>query len=682
MSVSAPPGLARGALLALALAVPIALGSSEVVVAPVSGGIWRGILDPPSLGRIGLAAGVGIMAAASLRRSRDFATPLLALWVAALPLVPLFTGHGLTLLLFQGPTVLIVGLAALAIGLVRRWPETPPEAASPRTLFALAFLFYVALTTQLPGAAGPQGDEPHYLVMAESLRSDGDLDLRDEHDKRAYDSFYAGRLGAHKSPASPKGTTYSIHAPGLPLLILPAYAALGFRGAQLVIAALAAIAGALVFRLVRDVTGQEWTARASWAAFAFLPPMAFYAVSIYPEAVAALATALFLLTSRTDPSPRTMFLAATMAAALPWLHPKFLPLAGLGLGLTLVRRGPRVSRVVAAGLALAGLLGLLALFHSIYGRASLSAAYGPGFDSDVLLARIPWGLAALLLDRQFGLLALAPLWILVIPGCLLLFGRAPGETMRAVLFAAVTLGVSASFSMWWGGSCPPARFVVPALPALAVLLAPALARWRTLAAALFGASLGVTLVAAAAPRAIHNRPDRESALLKVLAPALSLDALWPSFLLKAGPRETGVHERRAVAELIQAWGKRRLVDVSGPLRLQELSLPLDLPGAPWELTPRETRFSRKLDLPPGVYRLEVESRVLATGPADRVVRLGVSADEGELAEAYLAEGSTSLELVLELPNGANRLALAAEGLQGRAVIDGARLWPEQIRGVR
>ena len=335
-----------------------------------------------------------------------------------------------------------------------------------------------------------------------------------------------------------KARRYSIHAPGLPLLILPAYAAFGFRGAQLLIAALAALAGALVFRLVRDVSGEEWTSRASWAAFALLPPMAFYAVSIYPEAVAALATALFLLTSRADPSPRTMLLAATLAAALPWLHPKFLPLGVLGLSLTLVRRGPRLARVAAASLALVGLAGLLVFFHSLYGRASLSAAYGPGFDSDVSLARVPWGLGALLLDRQFGLLALAPLWVLAVPGCVLLFRRAPGDTLRAGLCAAVTLGVGASFSMWWGGTCPPARFVVPALPALAVLLAPALGRWRVLAAGLFGASLGVTLIAAAAPRAIHNRPDGESALLKVLSPAVSLDALWPSFLPEAGPRKS------------------------------------------------------------------------------------------------------------------------------------------------
>ncbi len=682
MRLAASRGFARDVLLALALGLPIALGGSQIVVAPVAGGIWRGILDPPDLGRLVLAAGVGTLAAAGLRRRRAISRPLLALGVAALPLVPLFTGHGLPLLLFQGPGLLLVGLAALAIALVRGCAETQPKPASPRRLFALAFLFYAALTTQLPGAAGPQGDEPHYLVMAESLRSDGDLDLRDEHDNRAYRSFYPGRLGAHKSPASPKGTTYSIHAPGLPLLILPAYAALGFRGAQLLIAALAALAGALVFQLVRDVTEEEWTARAAWAAFAFLPPMAFYAVSIYPEAVAALATALFLLMSRTDPSPRRMLLAATMAAVLPWLHPKFLPLAVLGLGLTLVRRGKPLARVVAASLGLAGLVGLLVLFHSNYGRASLSAAYGPGFDSDVSLGRIPWGFAALLLDRQFGLLALAPLWLLALPGCVLLFGRAPGDSMRAGLCAAATLGVGASFSMWWGGTCPPARFVVPALPALAVLLAPALSRWRMLAAGLFGASLGVTLLAAAAPRAIHNRPDGESALLKVLAPALSLDAMWPSFLPETGPRETSVHERRAAMELIQALGKRRVVGISDPLRMQELSLPLDLPGAPWELTARETRFSRKLALPPGVYRLVLAARVLEAGVADRVVRFGVSSAEGDVAEAYLAEGAPAPELVLRLPHGASRLVLATEGLQGRALIVGARLQPEQIRGLR
>ena len=84
--------------------------------------------------------------------------------------------------------------------------------------------------------------------------------------------------------------------------------------------------------------------------------------------------------------------------------------------------------------------------------------------------------------------------------------------------------------MWWGGACPPARFVIPALPALAVALAPAFAARTTVAASLVGVGLGVVAIAAEAPRALHNRPDGDSGLLAVVAPALGLDGALPSFV--------------------------------------------------------------------------------------------------------------------------------------------------------
>ena len=105
---------------------------------------------------------------------------------------------------------------------------------------------------RIPGPAGPQGDEPHYLTMAQSLWSDGDLDLTDEFAGAEYARYYAGTLSGHISENSPPGRLYSIHSPGLAFLILPAYAAFGHRGAQLLLSALAALAGVLVYRVVRD----------------------------------------------------------------------------------------------------------------------------------------------------------------------------------------------------------------------------------------------------------------------------------------------------------------------------------------------------------------------------------------------------------------------------------------------
>src|SRR5258708_6680227 len=96
------------------------------------------------------------------------------------------------------------------------------------------------------GGGGPKGAEPHYLTMARGLWSDRDLDLTDEFAAGDYSGFYAGRLSGHVSANSPPGRLYSIHSPGLAFLILPAYAALGHRGAQLMLCALAALAGVLV----------------------------------------------------------------------------------------------------------------------------------------------------------------------------------------------------------------------------------------------------------------------------------------------------------------------------------------------------------------------------------------------------------------------------------------------------
>src|SRR5262249_56832738 len=130
---------------------------------------------------------------------------------------------------------------------------------------------------------------------------------------------------------------------------------------------------------------------------------------------------------------------------------------------------------------------------------------------------VPAGLVALVCDRQFGLLAVGPLWALASLGAAALYRWRPGDALRAGLLAGATLAVGASYSMWWGGACPPARFVIPALPALAMALAPALRERRDAAAALAGVGLAIVALAAEAPRALHNRADGESGLLRYLA---------------------------------------------------------------------------------------------------------------------------------------------------------------------
>ena len=716
--VDRPASLSAARLLAAsagaALALSLSLAGTRFHLLSLEGGEWRGLTDPPgALRQLASVLLGGLLALWLRRRPAATARALLPLALAAAPLLPVIAGVGDPLLALQGAALAPLALAAVSLA---AWEDGRPRHLRPGsgTLFVLAALAYAALGARLPGPAGPQGDEPHYLAMAQSLLSDGDLDLTDEFENREYAAFYPGTLTPHASPASPPGRLYSLHAPGLPLLLLPGYALGGYPGARLLMGLLAAAAAALAHARLREVSGSPGLALAGWAVLALTPPLPFYAVAIYPEVPAALATALFLGTTRRDGDPRGVLLAGAAAALLPWLHPRLLPLALVGVGLSAARRGPRWARLAAPALAALSLAALLAYYRALYGAASLAAAYGPGFASDVAVARIPWGGLALLFDRQFGLLMISPVWALALPGAWLLLRRRPGDALRAVLLGGCSFGVGAAFSMWWGGSCPPARFAVPALPAAVLLAAPALARRPRLAAALGGASAALVGLAALAPRAIHNRANGQSGLLAYLAPGLRLDALLPSYVL-GGAQPLALSALLALG-LAAVWrfGARGLVGVAaaalvsaswlaggslveprgagrafvldwdrdnvlGPeLDLARIRIPLDLREPPWELEPEEIRVSRRLDLPPGRYRLQLEGRAVEALATAHVLRLDLTAQGLLLAREYLAEGRPDPSFELPLPLGARRLTLTARGVQGRSRLAAVSLAPQAL----
>ncbi len=97
------------------------------------------------------------------------------------------------------------------------------------------------------------------------------------------------------------------------------------------------------------------------------------------------------------------------------------------------------------------------------------------------------------------------------------------------MWPLVLVGLAAAaplvtWRMWWGGQCPPARFLVPLVPLLAVVMAlrmrgapRGLARWR---AALLAGGIGLSLFAVLQPDAmlLVNRRDRPTRLWDALSP--------------------------------------------------------------------------------------------------------------------------------------------------------------------
>jgi len=697
--------------MALAIALALALWDTRFHVVPTDAGAWRGMSAAPGLMRVVLSLAAGALAAFATRRSpRRWRTPLIGLALAGAPLLPVYTGHALPLLAFQGPVLSFVAGAAALLAIARRMAGSGGAPVRAWLLFAAAFALYAFLAPRIPGPAGPQGDEPHYLTMAQSLWSDRDLDLTDELANAEYARFYAGTLSGHISENSPAGRKYSIHSPGLALLILPAYAALGHRGAQLLLSALAALAGVLVFRAVRDAI-DERTGLMTWALFALTPPVPIYAVTLYPETPALAATAYFLWAARGRTGWARALGAAAIAGALGWLHSKFVPLGALGLLFTLIRPCAWRVRAAATGLFVVLVAGTLWYFHALYGSASLFAAIGP---ADLDLQRLPRNVLALFFDRQFGLFAIGPVWLLALPGVVMLFRLRLGDAIRVLALASVPIAAGAAYVGWWGGSAPPARYVIPALPAIALAAAAAVRARKDVAVVLGACGLVLVGLAAQAPRILHNRGDGESLLLRNLAPAVDLDAFLPSFFerdvatlvltltlvaafalfwrfrlpgLAAGLagyvavagalRDRPLVDRRlATEDLIDRWEPGQWSGPMGAPSLRLLAMPLELQRGPWVLAAGEQRNSRRTGFPPGAYRVEMRASPFERGPFRVVV--DVYAGELALGEAVLTDAQPAAAFPLLLPSGVRQLGLTAMGEAGRARLDDVRVVPEAV----
>ena len=94
----------------------------------------------------------------------------------------------------------------------------------------------------------PSGDEPHYLVMAQSLWRDGDLKIENNHTRGDYSDYYARELEPHFLTRGQDGEIYSVHPVGMPVLITPVLALGGYTLVVAFFIAMAATAAAVTWR--------------------------------------------------------------------------------------------------------------------------------------------------------------------------------------------------------------------------------------------------------------------------------------------------------------------------------------------------------------------------------------------------------------------------------------------------
>lgn len=319
------------------------------------------------------------------------------------------------------------------------------------------------------------GDEPHYLLMMESLRTYGTADLSEILQSDAPLPRGVRKVRPHTSGQSRPGTRYEVHNVGPAILMIPGFTLFGYRGAIGTFALIGAAVVAQMFLLSWEVTGRRLASLTAAALAGLSAPFFFYFRYIYPELPAALCVIYAVRVLRRDrPGIGSLLLAGAGAAALPWLHVKFLILTLLlAVYAVLGHRGNWRRWLAYAAPHLPSALWLMWFLHHAYGSWLPTAQYG---DTQAPISRfLLRGAPGLLFDRDHGLLPFAPLYFLALPGLIRLFRERRSYAVLALALSLPALSVFASHWMWWGGPCPPARFIVPLVPLFVPAVAAAFA---------------------------------------------------------------------------------------------------------------------------------------------------------------------------------------------------------------
>ena len=286
------------------------------------------------------------------------------------------------------------------------------------------------------------------------------------------------------------GGVYMKHQPGLSFLMLPAYVidrqvggvTVGYEfplriwavNAFFLVAYVALVL--LILSFLRRLGYTRPVAFVATLAVTLTLPVAAFPFQFYPEVIAGILVCLVAgYVCRPWKSAASSFLIGALAGYLPWLHVRFMGVAlvlAVTAGITL-RRDARRLCGFAFGFAM--VLACLSLYvYGITGSVVPTALwYADDAGAVLTLTGAIRGSWAYLLDRDWGVLAYAPVFLLALPGFASCQRRA---AWLCVLLPAALIVPAAGHTLHAAGTTP-GRLITAVVPLAAVPLAEMLARY-------------------------------------------------------------------------------------------------------------------------------------------------------------------------------------------------------------
>jgi hypothetical protein len=328
----------------------------------------------------------------------------------------------------------------------------------------------------------PRGDEPHYLVISQTLLKYHSLDIVENYHNKDYESFFPGDLPPHTT-YNTRGQALPLHGIGGPILWLIPFALFGRAGAIGFITFVSILIILNIYWLLKVLGIRESYAFLVSVAFALGSPIYIYSHLTFIEPIGAL-LCIYITRIIFKPERTNIDLVCASAAlgVLPWLHIRFAQIEAVLFFFLLYRLYQQesfrnIKRYIYYLAPVVGLFLVLEIY-SLVVWGSLNPAINEFTSHNVPFERSPIrGLIGITFDQEYGLFTNFPYLLFILPGALLALKKrfVMFNLLLVFLFVPYVL-VFTSFRDWEGGMCPPGRYILILTPLLSFYVAYALQR--------------------------------------------------------------------------------------------------------------------------------------------------------------------------------------------------------------
>ena len=399
----------------------------------------------------------------------------------------------------------------------------------PQVIIFLVFLFIYIIIGYFPktinGFSYITGDEPHYLVMTQSIANDRDFNLDNNYKLDMHKEFYNAYLDKHYIDIH--GKNYSLHPFGLPIIMAPFYKLFGYKGVFLAIIIFSCFGLISVYNICKSFSNPKSAFAATFLLGLTAPVGIYLSSQLFPETIAfTLFAVLTSMVLRLDfKHVKHYFISILITSIiLSLLHVKFTLLTfGAGLFSLIISLKNRSIKYAFVFWILIGFMTIIVIYlllsiiydgHVLEALRKAARPAGDEFSPSMNTKYILRGVYLNFFEREKGIFWYMPALIFFLNPLYVYniiryrFLNCEIQILGAFISNIPYLVATFSFFDSSGGWCPPGRYLIPSMIFAAILLSVCLdmiPKW------LLKISIFITFICILQPLIMYSYPNNSFA---------------------------------------------------------------------------------------------------------------------------------------------------------------------------